>query len=97
MKNELKQTERTDLALKKLTAQVARVADMLEKQNRIKRKFFLGLMFGLGTALGASVIASLLVISLSRLFSLAGIDSLIIGDDTVKTFEQQIKLQTPQE
>ena len=102
MKKVKKQSEATKpdstaQSIKSLSKEVSRMADILDKQNHLKRRFLLGLIFGLGTALGASVIASILVLSLSRLLSLAGIDSLIVGDQAVKTFEQQIKLQTPQE
>ena len=42
-----------------LAHEVHRVADVLEKQNNLGRRFFLGLVLGLGTALGASIIATL--------------------------------------
>ncbi|MCR4278295.1 MAG: DUF5665 domain-containing protein [bacterium] len=44
-----------------LAHEVHRVADVLERQNLLSRRFFMGLVLGLGTALGASIIATLAI------------------------------------
>lgn len=57
-----------------LTRQVSRLADALEKQQSFKRKFFSGIVLGVGTAIGASMIATIVILSLNRILSFIGIE-----------------------
>lgn len=80
-----------------LTKEIARVASAMEKQNKIQRKFFMGIVFGVGTAIGASIIASILVFTFVKTLGIIGFDASILGENPSEVFEQQIKIQTPQE
>ena len=84
-------------ALRGLAKEVSRVATALERQNSAKRRFLMGIVFGVGTAIGASIIASLIVILAVKALSVIGLDSVSLGQDIGTTIEQQIKLQTPQD
>jgi len=88
---------RPEIELERLALEVSRVADALEKQNNLRRRLFVGLIFGVGTALGASIVASILVFMLSRTFLALGVDLGSIGQDVQPILEEQIQLQTPQE
>ncbi len=83
--------------LRGLSKELARVASALERQNSVKRRFFMGVVFGVGTAIGASLIASVIVLIMVRALSVVGLDVTGFGQDVGATIEQQIKLQTPQD
>ncbi|NQV12079.1 hypothetical protein HQ524_01825 [Candidatus Uhrbacteria bacterium] len=84
-------------AVKGLAREVSRVASALERQSSAKHRFLMGLVFGVGTAIGASLIASIIIITIARTLSAIGIDPGTFGQDAGSTIEQQIKLQTPQD
>jgi hypothetical protein len=54
--------------------QLGRVARALEREQMLWRKFLNGILLGLGTAIGASVIAGLVILLLSQLFKLFGLE-----------------------
>ncbi len=84
-------------AIHNLSKQVSRVATALERQNSARRRFLMGLVFGVGTAIGASIIASAIIIFMVRAFSLIGFDASQFGQDIGSTIEGQLKLQSPQD
>ena len=79
-----------------LSKEIGRVADALEKQNSFRRRLLTGITFGVGTAIGASVIATLIVIGTARLLAPIGIDFLSELRDARNVLETQIESQTPQ-
>ena len=62
-----------------LESAVIRLSEVVEKQTQLKHKFLSGLVFGLGTALGASVFAGIIIYVLSQIFSAAGIVNMFTG------------------
>jgi hypothetical protein len=83
-------------ALASVTAELDRVAKALERQNSPRHRFAAGVIFGLGTAIGASIIATLLIGQLSRVLNLTGLD---LNDYYAArvVMERQIQQQTPQD
>ena len=57
-----------------LAHEVHRVADQMKRRSSIFRRFLLGIVFGLGTAIGASVIATLAILFLREFLHSLGID-----------------------
>jgi hypothetical protein len=84
-------------AILQLATETARVASALEQQNLMRRRFMMGVIFGIGTAIGASLIASIVIVLLSRTLSVFGFDANFLGSETQAVIEEQIKSQTPQE
>ncbi|KPJ85371.1 hypothetical protein AMJ57_03320 [Parcubacteria bacterium SG8_24] len=89
--------EGTDKTAARLSDQISRVADALEKQNSLRRRLLTGLIFGVGTAIGASVIATLIIIGAARLLAPIGIDFLSELREARGVLETQIESQTPQQ
>lgn len=56
---------------------VARLADEVQKLNAMPRRFLLGIVQGVGTAIGATVIAALVVYILVQILQSIGLDGLI--------------------
>ncbi len=79
----------------RLADAIGRLADALEKQNLYHRRFLSGLIFGVGTAIGASVIATLIIVTLSRVFSLVGIANFLDPSFGQQVLKEQIESQTP--
>lgn len=92
-------TEHSDqiTTLDHLASEVGRVADALEKQNLARRKLLMGVIFGVGTAIGASIIASIVIVLLSRTFSAFGLDLNLLQEEVAPVLEQQLNTQTPQD
>lgn len=55
--------------------EMLRVGRTLEYQNSLKYKLLSGIVFGLGTAIGASIIASILLIASVRALRTLGVDT----------------------
>jgi len=87
----------TEQSLDQLSAEVRRVAKALERQNDLKRRLVTGIVFGVGTAVGASVIATLIIVGTARLLAPIGIDLVSELGRARAVLEQQIQQQTPQE
>jgi hypothetical protein len=90
----------TSAALLDLGAKVDRVAKALEdqnKQNTLMRKFLAGMTFGVSTAIGASVIATLIVLLTTKLLAPIGIDFLSEIRDMRSMLQTQIEGEPPQE
>ncbi len=68
----------------RLANEIARVANAMELQNSLRKKFLMGLLFGIGTALGASVIASILVLLFGQALQSFGIDPSVLDARTTK-------------
>lgn len=51
-----------------LKNEVRKLRETLEHVNRLSTKFFLGIIAGVGTALGATIVAAILLYILSRVF-----------------------------
>jgi hypothetical protein len=83
-------------AIDQLSTEVARVADALETQNSARKRFVMGVVFGVGTAIGASIIASVLVLIFSQTLSAVGLSQDFLGQDAESVIEEQINIQTPQ-
>lgn len=66
--------EKLPRAVNSLTKQLKKMAEVQKKQNRLPRRFLVGLFFGLGTAIGASVIAAILIFIISQAIQAVGID-----------------------
>jgi len=88
-----KSTKEKELA--GLTTELSNIAVALEKQNSFKRRILLGILFGVGTAIGASIIASLIILTVARFFEVTGLKGWIDTSSTQQLIEGQIKLQTP--
>lgn len=71
----------------RLANEIARVANAMELQNSLRKKFLMGLLFGIGTALGASVIASILVLLFGQALQSFGIDPSVLDARTTKIVE----------
>lgn len=63
-----------------LSKNVAYLARIIERRNLLRRRFLSGIFFGLGTALGASVIATIVVILLAQLLQASGAE-MLLGND----------------
>lgn len=59
--------------------EILRVARTLELQNSLKHKLLSGIVFGLGTAIGASIIASILLLASVRALRTLGVDTSIFA------------------
>ncbi len=81
--------------LTELTGALRDISSSLQKQTNFKRKFLMGLFFGVGTAIGASVIATLIIISLANILQGLGIEFLGSLQDATETLREQINMQTP--
>ncbi|MBU1348553.1 hypothetical protein KJ781_00600 [Patescibacteria group bacterium] len=84
-----------EAVLRALGREVGRLAQATERQNNLRRRFFLGVFFGLGTALGASIIASVLVYGLRNVLSVIGLERALQSPQGQQILEEQIRLQTP--
>jgi len=73
------------------------VATELKKANSPKRRFFLGIIFGVGTALGASVIAGVLVLLMARLLAPIGIDFMSDLNEIQSALENVQQLESVQD
>jgi len=80
-----------------LAVELARVAKALERQNELRRRFMTGLVFGLGTAIGASIVASFLILAFTRILHAVGLDAVLIDQRAAQVLENQLKNQAPQE
>lgn len=67
--------------------EILRVARALEWQNSLKYKLLSGVIFGLGTAIGASIIASILLVASVRAMQTFGIDTGIFNGPNATTGE----------
>ena len=67
-------TEQEENDTVKLTNEISRATTVLEKQNNAGTKFILGLAFGVGTAIGASIVASLILLGSTRVLQMVGFD-----------------------
>lgn len=67
--------------------EMLRAARTLEFQNSLKYKLLSGIVFGLGTAIGASIIASILLIASVRAMRSLGIDTSIFTAPSVTVGE----------
>ncbi len=57
--------------------EILRVARTLEVQNSLKHKLLSGIVFGLGTAIGASIIASIVLFASVQALRSLGVDTTI--------------------
>jgi hypothetical protein len=73
---------------------VSRLTKMMRKQNSLSRRFLAGMVFGVGSAIGATVIAAALVIVLSRLLAPIGVD---LMSDLRQIRQTLDTLETPME
>ena len=60
-----------------LAKEVHHLADVQERRNKFSRRFYSGVVFGLGTALGASIIAAVVLYILSKIFQTIGLETMI--------------------
>ncbi len=90
-----RKTSAADSDAVRIADAIGRLANALEKQNLYHRRFLNGLIFGVGTAIGASVIATLIIVTLSRVFSLVGIANFLDPSFGQQVLEEQIESQTP--
>jgi hypothetical protein len=74
-----------------LSANIGRVAKALEDQNKLTTRLFAGVMFGVGTAIGASVIATLIIITVAKLLAPIGIDFISEIKDTRALLDSQVQ------
>lgn len=84
-------------ATRALAKETQRIANQLEKQNNLSRRFVVGILFGVGTALGASLIATIIIVIFSRLVSGVGIDLLKESQSFQHYLQQQIEQSRPNE
>lgn len=67
--------------------EMLQVARTLEFQNSLRHKLLSGIVFGLGTAIGASIIASILLVASVRAMRTLGIDTSIFTAPSEMTGE----------
>lgn len=67
-------TEQEEADNAKLMNEISRAATAIEKQNNAGAKFILGLAFGVGTAIGASIVASLILFGSAKVLQMVGFD-----------------------
>jgi hypothetical protein len=60
-----------------LERNIARLADAVEKQNAMPRRFLLGIVSGIGTAIGATAIAGIVLVWLVKFLQSLGLDQFI--------------------
>lgn len=65
-------TEQEENEGAKLMNEISRATTVLEKQNNAGTKFILGLAFGVGTAIGASIVASLILLGSTKVLQMVG-------------------------
>lgn len=56
---------------------IARLADAVEKQNAMPRRFLLGIVQGVGASLGATVIAAIVIYWLVQILQSIGLEDLL--------------------
>lgn len=54
-----------------------RLAAAVEKQNELMHRLLSGIVLGVGTAVGASLIAGIVILALSRIFQTVGLEELV--------------------
>ncbi len=62
---------------KELATEVRKLTMVIEKQNRLRWRFLYGLFFGVGSAIGATVIAGLIIYFASQVLDVVGMSSII--------------------
>jgi hypothetical protein len=60
--------------LDRLTDELSAINRTLHQQNALRVKFFQGLALGLGSALGASIIAAAVILTLTQMLQALGLD-----------------------
>ena len=61
----------------KLGKQLTRLNETLMRSNRLFHRFLMGIAFGLGTALGASIIATIVILVLVNFLQITGLEMLL--------------------
>ncbi len=61
----------------KLEKQIAHLTEQVKKQNQFKSRLLLGIAAGVGTALGATVVAALVLVLLRPVFNAIGLDGVL--------------------
>ncbi|PJA45245.1 hypothetical protein CO174_04030 [Candidatus Uhrbacteria bacterium CG_4_9_14_3_um_filter_50_9] len=56
-----------------LSKEVRHLADLIRVRGTFKRRFFDGLIFGLGSAIGATLVAGIVLYILSQVFEATGL------------------------
>jgi hypothetical protein len=69
-----------------LTESVKELSSVLKLHISFGRRFLIGMMFGLGSALGATVIAAIVLLILSRVLQATGIDA-VIDQEIINTIQ----------
>ncbi len=70
-------TAERNASFDELTQQVEKLTEQVRLQNKIGHRILLALAVGAATALGASVIATLIVLLLRPLLNLIGLDGIL--------------------
>ncbi|MDA1038379.1 MAG: DUF5665 domain-containing protein [bacterium] len=60
--------------LRQVVPEIKRIGDIMKQQNRLHRRFLSGVVFGAGTAVGASIIAGIVALLLRKFLHSLGID-----------------------
>ena len=63
-----------------LIKQIEQLIFSLERSNKFSRRFLLGIFLGLGTALGASAVATIVFLLLSQIIQASGLE-VILGNE----------------
>jgi hypothetical protein len=77
-----------------VASQLERVARALEVQNEPVRRFLLGIFFGVGTAIGATILTSAVLFFVYRILSVAGIQ-IPETSNSLKQIQKQIEYLSP--
>lgn len=80
----------------KIAAELQHAASALEQQDQWKRRFLNGLFFGMGSAIGASLIATLVIFLVVRLLWVFGIDLPELPTSRYPGFEKPCSTGTSQ-
>lgn len=63
----------------KIEQELATLNVQLARQNNFWRRFVMGILFGLGTAIGASLIFSFIAVGVYQAFLLVGLEGVLQG------------------
>jgi len=88
--------EPEESAIRELAKETGRLASNVAKQNSLSRRLLVGILFGVGTAIGASIIATILVVAFSRIVAAFGVDLLRESEQFQDYLEQNIEQSGPE-
>lgn len=71
-----------------IAKELHRLTKVIERQTGLGRRFLLGLLFGLGTALGASVVATVVILFMRLVLGYFGVDDPLQNTNAHSPFDR---------